>query len=119
MRYPSAGSWQLFVNNNEPIGWVLLRDSPSEGLKLALQSLQKNNLKVSLLSGDRVENVAEFAQGICFDTVVGGASPSEKLNYLYVVTPKGISEKTKLSIKFMQRKMKEYDELKNELEREK
>ena len=43
----------------------------------------------------------------------------KKLNYLYVVTPKGISEKTKLSIKFMQRKMKEYDELKNELEREK
>jgi|TARA_B110000211_G_C13631250_1_gene357519 EPS-associated MarR family transcriptional regulator len=43
----------------------------------------------------------------------------KKINYLYVVTPKGISEKTKLSIKFMQRKMKEYDELKNELEREK
>ena len=42
-----------------------------------------------------------------------------KINYLYVITPKGISEKTKLTVKFMQRKMKEYDELKNELEGEK
>ena len=39
-----------------------------------------------------------------------------KINYLYVITPKGISEKAKLTINFMKRKMKEYDELKKELE---
>ena len=39
-----------------------------------------------------------------------------KLNYIYVLTPKGISEKTKLTLNFMKRKMKEYDELKQELE---
>ena len=39
-----------------------------------------------------------------------------KLNYLYVLTPKGISEKTKLTLNFMKRKMKEYDDLKRELE---
>ena len=39
-----------------------------------------------------------------------------KINYLYVLTPKGIAEKTKLTINFMKRKMKEYDELKKELE---
>ena len=38
-----------------------------------------------------------------------------KLNYIYVLTPKGFSEKTKLTINFMKRKMKEYEELKNEL----
>ncbi len=38
-----------------------------------------------------------------------------KLNYLYIITPKGISEKTKLTISFMQRKMQEYDELKKEI----
>jgi len=38
-----------------------------------------------------------------------------KLNYIYVLTPKGISEKTKLTINFMNRKMIEYDELKKEL----
>ena len=40
-----------------------------------------------------------------------------KISYLqYVITPKGISERTKLTINFMKRKIKEYDELKKELE---
>ena len=38
-----------------------------------------------------------------------------KLNYIYVLTPKGISEKTKLTINFMKRKIKEYDEFKKEI----
>ena len=41
-----------------------------------------------------------------------------KLNYIYVLTPKGISAKTKLTINFMKRKMKEYDELKKELNKQ-
>ena len=40
----------------------------------------------------------------------------KKLNYIYVLTPKGIAEKTKLTINFMKLKMKEYDELKKEIE---
>ena len=39
----------------------------------------------------------------------------EKIGYLYYLTPKGIAEKTNITIKFMKLKMKEYDELKNEL----
>ncbi len=39
----------------------------------------------------------------------------QKLNYMYVLTPKGISEKTKLTLNFMKRKMREYDDLKKEL----
>ena len=39
-----------------------------------------------------------------------------KLNYVYILTPKGISEKTKLTINFMKRKMEEYDDLKKELD---
>ena len=39
-----------------------------------------------------------------------------KIRYLqYVITPKGISERTNLTIAFMKRKLKEYDELKKEL----
>ena len=38
-----------------------------------------------------------------------------KINYAYILTPRGITEKTKLTINFMKKKMKEYDELKNEL----
>ena len=40
----------------------------------------------------------------------------KKINYFYVLTPKGITEKTKLTVNFMKRKMKEYDELKKELD---
>ena len=40
-----------------------------------------------------------------------------KLNYIYVLTPKGVTVKTKLTINFMRRKMKEYDELRKELEK--
>ena len=40
-----------------------------------------------------------------------------KFNYFYVLTPAGITAKTKLTINFMKRKMKEYDELKKELEK--
>lgn len=38
-----------------------------------------------------------------------------KFSYTYLITPRGIAEKTKLTINFMKLKMKEYDELKNEL----
>ena len=40
----------------------------------------------------------------------------DKIGYLYYLTPKGISEKTNITIKFMKLKMKEYDELKKELD---
>ncbi len=40
-----------------------------------------------------------------------------KINYLYVLTPKGISEKTRLTVNFMQRKFMEYEELKKELKK--
>ncbi len=43
----------------------------------------------------------------------------EKVKYFqsYILTPKGISERTKLTLNFMKRKMREYDELKKELKR--
>jgi len=40
---------------------------------------------------------------------------SQKLNYIYLLTPKGISNKTRLTINFMKRKMREYEQLKKEL----
>ena len=40
----------------------------------------------------------------------------KKMQSFYVLTPKGISEKTNLTIKFMKRKMREYDELRKEIE---
>ena len=40
----------------------------------------------------------------------------KKIKYIqYILTPKGISLRTKLTLDFMKRKMKEYDELKKEI----
>jgi len=40
-----------------------------------------------------------------------------KIKYMqYIITPKGVAERTKLTINFMKRKMKEYEELKKELD---
>ena len=41
-----------------------------------------------------------------------------KLRYAYILTPKGVAAKTKITLNFMKRKMKEYDELKAEMEKE-
>lgn len=40
-----------------------------------------------------------------------------KINYIYILTPKGIETRLKLTIKFMKRKFIEYDELKKEIKK--
>lgn len=39
----------------------------------------------------------------------------KKINYIYLLTPKGVAFKTKTTINFMKLKMKEYDELSKEI----
>ena len=41
----------------------------------------------------------------------------KKLSYLYMLTPSGFTMKKNLTINFMKRKMREYDELKTELKK--
>ena len=38
-----------------------------------------------------------------------------KKNYIYILTPKGLIFKTKTAIAFMERKMREYDDLSSEI----
>jgi len=44
---------------------------------------------------------------------------NNKMHYIYLLTPKGISEKTKITINFMKQKMAEYEELKKEVKSDK
>ena len=39
----------------------------------------------------------------------------DKINYIYILTPRGIKHRLKLTIIFMKKKMREYDELKSEI----
>jgi len=67
-------------------------------------SLGKLNYCLKALKGKGLIKINNFRK-----------SPN-KLNYIYVLTPKGVAEKTTLTLNFMKRKMKEYDELKKEIE---
>jgi len=40
-----------------------------------------------------------------------------KRGYLYVLTPQGIDEKAKITVRFLNRKLSEYEELKQEIAR--
>ena len=40
-----------------------------------------------------------------------------KINYIYVLTPRGLSQKTQLTLNFMKKKMQEYEELKKEIKK--
>ena len=42
---------------------------------------------------------------------------NNKIAYAYVLTPKGVSEKAKLTTRFLQRKVREYEMLKGEIEK--
>ena len=39
-----------------------------------------------------------------------------KINYVYVLTPKGISKKANMAVSFLKRKATEYEEIKKEIE---
>ena len=43
-------------------------------------------------------------------------SSKNKMGYLYLITPKGITEKAKIARKFLKSKMAEYDQLKKMIE---
>ena len=66
-------------------------------------SLGKLNYCLKALKSKGLIKIANFRQN------------PNKINYIYVLTPKGIAAKTKLTINFMKRTMQEYDQLKREL----
>ena len=68
-------------------------------------SLGKLNYCLKALKNKGLVKIAHFKKN------------KNKLNYIYFLTPKGIAEKTKLTINFMARKMKEYEELNEELKK--
>ena len=43
-------------------------------------------------------------------------NPKSKNNYFYILTPKGMIQKTQLTMNFMNQRLKEYDELQAEIE---
>lgn len=69
-------------------------------------SLGKLNYSLKALRGKGLIKIKNFKKN------------PKKINYLYLLTPKGISKKTTLTLNFMKNKMKEYEELKKEIKKE-
>ena len=46
-------------------------------------------------------------------------NPKSKNNYFYILTPKGMNIKTRLTLNFMKKKMQEYEQLKKEIDKSK
>jgi len=46
-------------------------------------------------------------------------NPKSKNNYYYILTPKGLDVKTRLTLNFMKKKMQEYEQLKKEIDKSK
>ena len=88
----------------------MIKNKPKASQReLALQlgfSLGKLNYCIKALKKQRVNKIENFR------------NHPKKINYIYILTAKGITEKTKLTINFMKRKMTEYDELKREIEKD-
>ncbi len=68
-------------------------------------SLGKINYCISALKNKGLVKISNFKKN------------PNKIGYIYLLTPKGLSIKTQLTLNFMKRKMKEYDELKKEIEK--
>ncbi len=67
-------------------------------------SLGKLNYCINALKNKGLVKISNFKKS------------KNKIGYAHILTPKGISTKTKLTMSFMKRKMQEYDELKKEIE---
>ena len=66
-------------------------------------SLGKVNYCLKSLKNKGLVNIKNFKKS------------ENKLRYAYILTPKGIAEKTKITVNFMKKKMQEFDELKSEI----
>lgn len=66
-------------------------------------SLGKLNYLIKSLSNRGLIKINNFSKS------------KNKINYIYVLTPKGLKRKITMTFKFMDAKLKEYDELKKEV----
>src|SRR5690606_14827622 len=82
MNYPGGGLWQLLCDQDEPLAWIQLEDTLRDNLAPVLHALRNNNIDISLLSGDREENVQAVAQALGISDYVSRALPEDKLNFM-------------------------------------
>ena len=96
--------------NNNPDHFEVLRKINNAGK--ATQRELANDLDFSL---GKLNYCIKALKDKGFIKISNFKKNPNKLKYAYILTPRGISQKTKMTLSFMKRKIKEYDELKKEL----
>ena len=89
--YPSDGLWQLLVSNREPLAWVLLEDTPRSNISSVLNAMYSDGVQVSILSGDREENVRQFSKQNQISNYHSAMLPADKLAHVKTLQNKGNS----------------------------
>ena len=59
-----------------------LQEGPKEGLAEFLEDLRCQNIECSILSGDRQQNVSDFAHRYGIDDAIGDCKPAQKLQHI-------------------------------------
>ncbi|PCK09052.1 MAG: copper-transporting ATPase [Alteromonadaceae bacterium] len=87
--YPGAGLWQLLADDQGPIAWVLLQDRLRDSVKPLFGQLQAAGMQITLLSGDRRENVEAMGWSLGLANSIAEALPQDKLQYIQQLQRRG------------------------------
>jgi EPS-associated MarR family transcriptional regulator len=92
-----------------------------EILRALSQKSSKSQRQISKTSGfslGKVNYCLKALKGKGLIKIKNFKKSENKNSYIYLLTPKGIIQKGKLTYNFMKKKMKEYDELKAEIDKD-
>jgi len=84
-----GASWVALAEENEPIAWFALADTPRADADAALSALRRQGLRLHLLSGDAEGAVKATAQQLGIDEWHAGALPEDKLAYVKALQQQG------------------------------
>lgn len=95
-----------------------------EELKLRIMRVLEENPNATQRDIARKLNVSLGGVNYCIKALVDRgwvklnrfAKSERKMGYAYILTPQGISEKTRITARFLERKMAEYESLQQEIE---
>ena len=78
---------------------------------------QRDIAKISNLSLGKIHYILKELKNKGIIKVKNFKKNKNKINYIYLITPKGLEHKTKLAYFFLKKISKEYDELKKDIKK--
>lgn len=84
------GESLLFIlDESQVLGIITVSDQLKENTKQAIQDLQKMNIKLVMLSGDRQTTADHFAKQLGIHRAIGEVKPADKLSFIKTLQKEG------------------------------